>query len=83
MGYKVEEIEVTGELQEMVERSFETWCKEVGLDFERMADKRSFGVFVDWVAEKPELRENLVKTGWQSWSNRWREIAYRKKSHNK
>jgi hypothetical protein len=76
-GYKVEEIEVTGDLQEMVERSFANWCKEVDIDFERLDGKRSFNIFVDWVAEKPELRENLVKTGWKSWNSRWRERVYR------
>ena len=45
-GFKVEEIEVTGELQEMVERSFATWCKEVGIEFERLNGKRSFNTFL-------------------------------------
>ena len=75
-GFKVEEIEVTGELQEMVERSFATWCKEVGIEFERLNGKRSFNTFLEWVAEKPQLRENLVKTGWKSWNQRWRERVY-------
>jgi len=75
-GFKVEEIEVTGELQVMVERSFSRWCKEVGIDFERLEGKRSFNTFLEWVAEKPHLRENLVKTGWKSWNQRWRERAY-------
>ena len=75
-GFTVEEIEVTGELQEMVERSFATWCKEVGIEFERLNGKRSFNTFLEWVAEKPQLRENLVKTGWKSWNQRWRERAY-------
>lgn len=76
MGFKVEEIEVTGELQEMVERSFASWCKEVGIDFERLEGKRSFNTFLEWVAEKPHLREHLVKTGWKSWSQRWRDRVY-------
>ena len=75
-GFKVEEIEVTGELQDMVERSFTAWCKEVGIEFERLDGKRSFNTFLEWVAENPHLRENLVKTGWKSWSQRWRERAY-------
>jgi hypothetical protein len=74
-GFRVEEVEVTGELQEMVER-FASWCKEVGIEFERLNGKRSFNTFLEWVAEKPQLRENLVKTGWKSWSQRWRERAY-------
>ena len=78
-GFRVEEIEVTGELQEMVERSFATWCKEVGIEFERLNGKRSFNTFLEWVAEKPQLREKLVKTGWKSWNQRWRERAYNMK----
>jgi hypothetical protein len=78
-GFRVEEIEVTGELQEMVERSFATWCKEVGIEFSRMEGKRSFNTFLKWVAEKPQLREHLVKTGWKSWSQRWRDKAYNMK----
>jgi hypothetical protein len=75
-GFRVEEIEVTGELQEMVERSFANWCKEVGIEFKRLEGKRSFNTFLEWVAEKPHLREQLVKTGWKSWNQRWREKVY-------
>ena len=75
-GFRVEEIEVTGELQEMVERSFARWCEEVGIEFERLNGKRSFNTFLEWIAEKPHLRENLVKTGWKSWNQRWREGVY-------
>jgi hypothetical protein len=75
-GYRVEEIEVTGDLQEMVERSFAQWGKEVGIEFERLEGKRSFNTFLEWVAEKPHLREKIVKTGWKSWNQRWRERAY-------
>ena len=78
-GFRVEVIEVTGELQEMVERSFANWCREVGIDFERLDGKRSFNTFLAWVAEKPHLRESLVKTGWKSWKERWREKAYNMK----
>ena len=78
-GYRVEEVEVTGELQEMVERSFAMWCKEVGIEFERLNGKRRFNTFLEWIAEKPHLRENLVKTGWKSWNQRWRERVYNMK----
>jgi len=76
IGFRVEEIEVTGDLQEMVERSFGNWCKEVGIEFERLNGKRNFNTFLEWVAENPNLREKLVKTGWKSWNQRWREKAY-------
>ncbi len=75
-GFSVEEVEVTGDLQDMVERSFENWCKEVGINFDKMNKKRSFNTFIEWVAERPHLREKLVKTGWRSWSQRWRERVY-------
>ena len=79
-GFRVEEIEITGELQEMVERSFTHWCKEVGIEFERINGKRSFNTFLEWVAHKPHLREKIVKTGWKSWNQRWRERAYNMRS---
>ncbi len=78
-GFRIEPVEVTGELQEMVERSFTAWCKEVGIEFERLNGKRSFSTFLEWVAEKPHLREQLVKTGWKSWTQRWRDKVYQLK----
>ena len=74
-GFRVEEVEVTGELQEKVERGYIRWCSEMGVPVERLEDKRRFWTFLDWVAERPELRENLVKTGWKSWKKKWREKA--------
>jgi len=29
------------------------------------------------VAEKPKIREKLVKTGWKSWHEKWREKAFK------
>jgi len=74
-GFKVEEVEATGELQEKVERSYIRWCKEMGVPAERLEDKRRFWTFLEWIAEKPEIREKLVKTGWKSWKKKWREKA--------
>ena len=79
-GFNVEEVEITGELQEMVERSFVKWCKEVGVPEERLEDKRRFWTLLEWVAEKPKIREKLVKTGWKSWKRKWREKAFKKSS---
>jgi hypothetical protein len=78
-GFDVEEVEVTGELQEMVERSYVRWCIEVGVPAERLVDGRSFSTLLEWVAEKPEIREKLVKTGWKSWREKWRERAFKDK----
>jgi hypothetical protein len=77
-GFKVEEVEITGELQEMVERSYVRWCVEVGVPEERLQDKRRFWTLLEWVAERPELRERLVKTGWASWERKWREEIFKK-----
>jgi methionine synthase II (cobalamin-independent) len=77
-GFDVEEVEITGELQEMVEKSYIRWCIEVGVPAERLEDKRRFWTLLEWVAERPELREKLVKTGWKSWKRKWREKAFQK-----
>jgi methionine synthase II (cobalamin-independent) len=78
-GFNVEEVEITGELQEMVERSYVRWCIEVGVPAERLVDERRFSTLLEWVAEKPEIREKLVKTGWKSWKQKWREKAFKEK----
>jgi len=77
-GFKVEKVEITGELQEMVERSYLRWCVEVGVPAERLEDRKRFWTLLEWVAEKPHLREGLVKTGWASWERKWREEIYKK-----
>ena len=77
--FNVEEVEITGELQEMVEKSFVRWCEEVGVPAERLEDKRRFWTLLEWVAEKPEIREKLVKTGWKSWKQKWREEVFKKR----
>ena len=79
-GFKVEKVEITGELQEKVERSYVRWCIEVGVPAERLEDKRRFWTLLEWVAERPELRETLVKTGWKSWKKKWREKVFEKRA---
>jgi hypothetical protein len=78
-GFNVEEVQITGHLQELVERSYVEWCKEVGVPTERLGDKRRFWTLLEWVAEKPKIREKLVKTGWKSWKEKWREKAFKKR----
>jgi hypothetical protein len=75
-GFSVEEAEIKGELQEMVEKSYIRWCEEVGVPPESLEDKKRFWALLEWVAEEPKNRENLVKTGWKSWHEKWREIAF-------
>jgi hypothetical protein len=77
-GYNVQKVESTGELKAMVERGYIRWCIEVGVPEEMLKDKRRFWALLDWVAENPNLREGLVKTGWASWREKWREEVFRK-----
>jgi hypothetical protein len=76
-GFRVEEVEVAGELQEMVERGYVEWCAEVGVPAESLEDERRFWTLLEWVAEEPKIRERLVKTGWKSWRQKWREKAFK------
>jgi hypothetical protein len=75
-GFEVEEVEIVGELQEMVERSYVRWRIEVGVPAERLEDRRRFWTLLEWVAERPDLRERLVKTGWKSWKRKWRRKIF-------
>jgi hypothetical protein len=75
-GFRVEEVDALGELQEKVERGYMRWCKEMGAPAERLEDKGRFWTFLEWVAVSPRFREKLVKTGWESWRKKWREKAF-------
>jgi len=75
-GFYVETTKIVGELQERVEKGYIDWCIEVGVPPEKIKDRRRFYPLLEWVAEKVELRERLVKTGWKSWQEKWREKAY-------
>jgi len=79
LGFHVEKVEVTGELQDRVEGSFLEWCIEVGVPANRLKGKRSFYTLLEWVGEKPEIREGLVKTGWKSWHKKWRKRVIKTK----
>jgi hypothetical protein len=76
-GFRVEQSEVTGELHGMVERGYIRWCVEVGVPEEILKGKRRFWTMLEWVAERPHLREGLVKTGWASWERKWREEIFK------
>jgi len=75
-GFHVEEVDISGELQERVENGYIEWCKEVGVPSEKLESERHFWMFLNWVAEKPKIREKIVKTGWKSWQEKWREKTY-------
>ncbi len=77
-GFTVQKVESPPELKQMVENGYIRWCEEKGVPKEILKDKRRFWTFLEWVAEKPHLRESLVKTGWASWENKWREEIFKK-----
>jgi hypothetical protein len=77
-GFNVEKVQIAGNFQELVERSYVEWCKEVRVPTERLGDKRRFWTLLEWVTEKPKIREKLVKTGWKSWKEKWREKAFKR-----
>lgn len=77
-GFKVNRVEANSELKQMVENAYVRWCVEKGVPREILKGQRRFWGFLDWVAERPHLREGLVKTGWASWEGKWREEIYRR-----
>lgn len=77
-GFKVQVVESTGDLRGMVDAAFVRWCVEKGVPEDLLDEKRRFWGFLDWVAEMPNLREGLVKTGWSSWEEKWRQEILRR-----
>jgi hypothetical protein len=77
-GFKVIKVNSTGELGPIVESAYVRWCVEKGVPKEILQNKRRFWSFLDWVAENPHLRESLVKTGWASWEQKWKQEIYKK-----
>lgn len=78
-GFHLKTVEVTGELQERVERGYVKWCVEVGVPPEKLEDKRRFFPLLEWVGENPKIREKLVKTGWKKWRRKWRKKVIKEK----
>jgi hypothetical protein len=78
-GFHVEKVEVTGELQKRAECGYIKWCTEVGVPAEMLSQdsRKRFRILLNWVGEKPEVRESLVKTGLKSWCKKWRKIAFK------
>lgn len=77
-GFTVEKVQSTGELERDAENAYVRWCVEKGVPREVLESKKRFWAFVEWVAKSPHLREGLVKTGWASWENKWREEVFKK-----
>jgi hypothetical protein len=61
-----------------VEYGYIKWCTEVGVSAEMLSrdSRKRFRILLNWVGEKPEIRESLVKTGWKIWREKWRELAF-------
>jgi hypothetical protein len=76
-GFKVQKVESTGELKQLVEEGYVRWCVEKGVPKELLEDKKRFWTLLEWVAQNPHLRESLVKTGWASWEDKWREEIFK------
>ena len=77
LGYNVQTVESTGSLKGMVEKAYVRWCTEKGVPEDILADNRRFWRFLEWVGEAPRVREGLVKTGWDSWEDKWRQQIYK------
>jgi hypothetical protein len=77
-GFHVERVETSGELRELVDRSYIRWCKEVGAPTLNLNQKNRFSLFLKWIAENPSERRKLVKTGWRSWNQKWLREVYKK-----
>jgi hypothetical protein len=76
-GFKVEEVQTTGDFRKTADDAYVRWCVEKGVPRELLDSKMRFWSFVEWVAENPHVREGLVKTGWTSWQMRWRTEVYK------
>jgi hypothetical protein len=77
-GFLVQKVESPSSLKQLVEDGYARWCIEKGVPKEILHEERRFWSFLKWVGEAPHLRESLVKTGWASWENKWREEIYKK-----
>lgn len=68
LGYKVTEVKIIDETQDLAESRFLESLVRMGLGTEgELASIRSFDGFLEWVKSDLENRERYVKTGWNSW----------------
>jgi len=69
-GYEVKVSEVTGLLQDELEKRFAAYVRGLGypgyVDPKETHDpKKPFGDIIRWIEERPEARMRLAKTGWK------------------
>ncbi|MGQ9722252.1 MAG: hypothetical protein ACUVXA_13130 [Candidatus Jordarchaeum sp.] len=82
-GYKVKPTHIEGELQDLVENSLLDYYADLGVPRENLtveSGRDRFYVLLRWVMEDLERREKFVKTGWNSWNNKWRYWRPKKKN---
>jgi len=69
LGYKVTEVKIVEETQNLAENRFIESLVRMGLgSMGELASIRSFNGFLNWVKADLKGREKYVKTGWSSWS---------------
>jgi hypothetical protein len=77
-GFNVQKVDSSAHLKNLVDKEYIRWCVEAGVPADILVGKRRFWSQLEWVAQRPNLREGLVKTGWASWQRKWRQEIYNK-----
>lgn len=77
-GYKVTPVKITGETQKLAEQIFLKTLEKIGLKLTEEEPRRRFQSLLKWVEDGPEIRERYVKTGWGSWSRKWRTRVFKR-----
>jgi hypothetical protein len=71
-GFRVTRTKIVGATQELAEKAFEDVLKQITGIQSFPQSGRQFFILLNWVRQDLENRERFVKTGWKSWSARWR-----------
>lgn len=80
-GIKHEPAIVEGKLQDAVEGRFVSHLRKLGVKSPKLTTEAGFQryfVLFNWVRRNLAAREKYVKTGFPSWSKKWREIAQKR-----
>lgn len=76
LGYKVKQVKIVGDTQELAEREFIKSLERLGAGNPyEMANVRSFNKLLNWVSDDLGAREKFVKDGWKSWEKHRRSIT--------
>jgi hypothetical protein len=85
-GYKVKPTRIEGKLQDLVENSLLDYYAALGVPRETLtveSGRERFYALIRWVMEDLKGREKYVKTGWRSWSSKWKYWRPKKRIHRK